>query len=183
MHSHAAIIHVAVGMAISYVVLKPLRMALALAAGVAVLGLSCHGKPAPPAKPVLPVLPPAKIISSSITPAGTIHFGDTVRATTRLDPPVCDSEPYLICRDLSAETDSLRSFMLFDDGSHGDQTARDGNWTLELAWAEDCGAGPRIGLSLELHNSTDDIYIAYGTPVAIYVEPFAEQPVKRHVKK
>jgi hypothetical protein len=147
------ILRLVAGMTISGVVLKLLRKTLALAAGGAMLGLVCCGgkrfittaQSAP--APFIPV----KILSSSITPAsGAIHLGDKVRATTRLDPPVSSSQPYLVFADLNYMEHHTSRFKLYDDGTHGDKKARDGDWTLELALRPDLAFEPRVMLGLVL---------------------------------
>ncbi len=163
------------------VVWKLLRRTLAVAAGGSLIFTSaCIGEPlrtthteqanrTAQAKYI-----PVQVLSSSITPKGTIHLGDKVRATTRLDPPVSGSLPFLVCRDLNSDQIVWRRYPLYDDGTHGDQTAHDGMWTLELAWSDDIGTGPSFMLSLSLINSEIGVITNYGMGVSVHVEPDAK---------
>lgn len=119
---------------------------------------------------VAPIHPTVKLVSSSITPSGKIHIGQQLRAVARTSIPTDEAQP--VIKYVSTWTqDEVR---LYDDGTHGDIVAHDGEWALDFTWNEDDGTGPENGLWLML-NFKGNYCPDWGAQVMLDVEPAATE--------
>lgn len=119
---------------------RVLKRALAVLAGcTALTGLSCCGKPAPP-----PVL---HLAQSSITPDKTISPGQVLQARARFSEPVTSSRISVVLL-WDFGTTSRRQMRMYDDGTHGDPAAGDGEYSLDLRWKGSYVRGDAVRLSV-----------------------------------
>jgi len=141
-------------MAVRSVGLKLLARTLgALAgAGAVFVALPCCGigrtSRSTQQQPSAPPPRPLELLNSDIAPAGKIHVGDTLYAIAQTSGPRTAGHPIIYYSfDRGRES---RQFRLYDDGTHGDNKAKDGVWNLKMVWDKDCGTGKSIQIRLAL---------------------------------
>jgi hypothetical protein len=118
---------------------RVLRRALAVIAGCGALAsLACCGKP--------PTHPTLKLVSSSINPNDVISIGQVLHVTAHTNVPTANATPYLF----NLDGKGVDLYKLHDDGTHGDQTAHDGEWALDLVWLKNTARGTEAHLGVEL---------------------------------
>jgi hypothetical protein len=110
--------------------------------------------------------PTVKLVSSSISPSGKIHIGQKMRAVARTNIPTDEAQP--VIKYVSTWTQD--EVPLYDDGTHGDNTAHDGEWALDFTWNEGDGEGPENGLWLML-NFKGNYCPEWGAQVTLDIEP------------
>ncbi len=113
-----------------------------------------------------PSHPTVKLVSSSISPSGKIHFGQKLRAVAHTNIPTDEAQPVI----KYVSTWIQDEVPLYDDGTHGDKTAHDGEWALDFTWNEGDGEGPENGLWLVL-NFKGNYCPEWGAQVMLDVEP------------
>jgi hypothetical protein len=147
------------------------RRVLLCAAGSGVLAgqVSCNGK-------IIPQHPSIRLTSSSITPAGTIHVGQKIHAIARTNIPTSAAQP-VITQECKPELQQL----LYDDGTHGDKVAHDGEWALDYTWTEADGTGPGSKLFVILtFPSMYDIQVGASVKLNVQPEPEATERNASH---
>jgi hypothetical protein len=110
---------------------RVLRRALAVIAGCGALtATSCAGKRSAPH-------PSIKLLSSSIKPQHKIAVGEVLHARAQTNIPMNPGDGALY---LCSSSNYVAGFkrQLYDDGTHGDQTANDDEWAPDLVWGKDC---------------------------------------------
>jgi hypothetical protein len=115
---------------------------------------------------IAPSHPTVKLVSSSISPSGKIHIGQKMRAVARTNIPTDEAQPVIKYE----STWTQDEVSLYDDGTHGDKVAHDGEWALDFTWNEGDSIRPRNELWLILKfkgNYCPDL----GAQVTLDVEP------------
>lgn len=150
-------------MSVSGVVFRALRRLLLAALGCGVMGgFTCCGAPMPPQHPKL------QLVSASISPSHAIRCGEAVHVTARTSSPTTQAKLYL--KVPLADYVHAHVVPLYDDGTHGDKTPGDGEWTADYTWACSDAAG-KVKLLYVAMDFTSGYYDSQYRDLSLDVEP------------